>query len=77
MAVILFLAGAGFAFYIVAGYPLLLALLARWRPKPVHKYFTDATVTILLAVYNGEKWIRAKLESILQLDYPRERLQIW
>jgi cellulose synthase/poly-beta-1,6-N-acetylglucosamine synthase-like glycosyltransferase len=75
MAVILFVAGAGFAFYIVAGYPLLLALLAWWRPKPVHKRFTDATVTILLAVYNGEKWIRAKLESILQLDYPRTRLQ--
>jgi cellulose synthase/poly-beta-1,6-N-acetylglucosamine synthase-like glycosyltransferase len=75
MAVILFVAGAGFAFYMVAGYPLLLALLARWRPKPVHKHFTDATVTILLAVYNGEKWMRAKLESILQLDYPRARLQ--
>ena len=76
LAVILFLAGAGFAFYIVAGYPLLLAALARWRPKPVHKRFTDATVTVLLAVYNGEKWIRAKLESILRIDYPRERMQI-
>jgi cellulose synthase/poly-beta-1,6-N-acetylglucosamine synthase-like glycosyltransferase len=73
---ILFLAGAGFAFYIVAGYPLLLAVLARWRPKPVRKRFTDTTVTVLLAVYNGEKWIRAKLESILRLDYPRARMQI-
>jgi cellulose synthase/poly-beta-1,6-N-acetylglucosamine synthase-like glycosyltransferase len=33
-------------------------------------------VTVLLAVYNGEHWIRAKLESILRLDYPRERMQI-
>lgn len=76
LAVILFLAGAGFTFYIVAGYPLLLALLARWRPKRIRKRFTDATVTVLLAVYNGDKWIRAKLESILQLDYPRARMQI-
>jgi len=44
--------------------------------KPVHKRFTDKTVTVLLAVYNGEPWIRAKLESILQLDYPRPRMQI-
>jgi biofilm PGA synthesis N-glycosyltransferase PgaC len=74
--VILFLAGAGFAFYIVAGYPLLLAALARWKPKLVRKRFTDTTVSVLLAVYNGEKWIRAKLESILRLDYPRARMQI-
>jgi cellulose synthase/poly-beta-1,6-N-acetylglucosamine synthase-like glycosyltransferase len=72
----LFLAGAGFALYIVAGYPLLLAVLARWRPKPVRKQFSEKSVTVLLAVYNGDQWIRAKLESILQLDYPRERMQI-
>jgi poly-beta-1,6-N-acetyl-D-glucosamine synthase len=76
LPVILFLAGAGFAFYIVAGYPLLLAVLAWWRPKPIHKHFIDSTVTVLLAVYNGEKWIRTKLESILQLDYPRPQMQI-
>jgi len=76
LAGILFTAGAGFALYIAAGYPLLLAGLARWRSKPVHKRATDATVTVLLAVYNGERWIRAKLESILGLDYPRARMQI-
>ena len=72
----LFLAGAGFTFYIAVGYPLLLAALARWKPTPVRKRFADTNVTVLLAVYNGEKWMRAKLESILQLDYPRTRLQI-
>jgi cellulose synthase/poly-beta-1,6-N-acetylglucosamine synthase-like glycosyltransferase len=76
LSAILFLASAGFAFYIVAGYPLLLATLARWRPKPVRKRFTETPVTVLLAVYNGEKWIRTKLESILQLDYPRPQMQI-
>ena len=76
LAAVLFLSGAGFAFYIVAGYPLLLAGLARWKPKPVRKRFSEPTVTVLLAVYNGEQWIRAKLESILRLDYPRGRLQI-
>jgi len=76
VAQILFLAGAGFASYIILGYPLLLAALARWRPKPLRKELRDRTVTVLLAVYNGEKWIRAKLESILQLDYPRDLVEI-
>jgi glycosyltransferase involved in cell wall biosynthesis len=44
--------------------------------QPVHKRFGPATVTVLLAVYNGERWLRAKLESILALDYPRERMEI-
>ncbi len=73
---VLFLAGVGFLLYIVAVYPLLLTVLARWKPKPIHKTFRDTTVTILLAVFNGESWIRAKLESILRLDYPRDLLQI-
>jgi cellulose synthase/poly-beta-1,6-N-acetylglucosamine synthase-like glycosyltransferase len=76
VAWVFFLAGAGFALYIVAGYPLVLAVLARWRPKPIRKQFSEKSVTVLLAAYNGEPWIRAKLESILQLDYPRERMEI-
>lgn len=76
LAVVVFLASAGFALYIVAGYPLLLAALAFWRPKPIRKLFIEPTVTVLLAVYNGEKWIRAKLQSILQLDYPQEHMEI-
>jgi cellulose synthase/poly-beta-1,6-N-acetylglucosamine synthase-like glycosyltransferase len=76
MAVTLFLLGAGFAAYILVGYPLLLAALARFRAKPVRKHFEPLAVTVLLAVYNGEKWMRAKLESLLKLDYPRGRLQI-
>ncbi len=76
MALLLFLLGAGFAAYVVAGYPLLLAALARFRSKPIRKRFEPLRVTVLMAVYNGEKWIRAKLDSILQQNYPRDRVQI-
>jgi poly-beta-1,6-N-acetyl-D-glucosamine synthase len=76
MAVLLFLLGAGFAFYTLAGYPLLLACLAAVAGKPVRKRFEPVTVTVLLVVYNGEAWVRAKLENILDLDYPRDRMQI-
>jgi biofilm PGA synthesis N-glycosyltransferase PgaC len=71
----IFLISCSFTLYIVFGYPLLLAILAR-RDHPVRKRFEPRTVTVLLTVYNGEKWIRDKLRSILALDYPRELMQI-
>jgi cellulose synthase/poly-beta-1,6-N-acetylglucosamine synthase-like glycosyltransferase len=63
-------------FYIYAGYPLVLALLARLRlkPRPYSPYFP--TVTLLIAAYNEQEVIAAKLENSLSLDYPSDSLQI-
>src|SRR5438093_7196942 len=63
--------------YILAGYPLLLALLSRRSRALIRKQWEPRTVSILLPVHNGERWIREKLESILALDYPRDLLQIF
>ena len=71
-----FLLSAAFAFYIIFGYPLLLSLLARRRPRPVRKKLQFHAVSVLLAVHNGEKWVREKIGGLLSLDYPRELLQI-
>jgi cellulose synthase/poly-beta-1,6-N-acetylglucosamine synthase-like glycosyltransferase len=62
--------------YALAGYPLLLRVLARFRSKPVLKRFDAHTVTVVLPVHNGEAWLAQKLESILALDYPHDRMQI-
>lgn len=59
--------------YLLAGYPLLLLLRSR---RPIQKKFTPRTVTVLLAVKNGERWLEQKLTSLMQLDYPRELLDI-
>ena len=72
----IFLCSAAFCLYTIAGYPLLLALLARWRPRPVKKGARQARVSLILPVSNGERWIGAKLESILALHYPTELLEI-
>jgi poly-beta-1,6-N-acetyl-D-glucosamine synthase len=72
----LFLVCAAAVLYVLFGYPLLLWLAVRRRGNPVHKQPRLKSVTVLLAVRNGEPWIRAKLESILNLDYPKELLQI-
>ena len=76
VASVTFLVGSAFIVYALVGYPVLLWVLARRRPLPVAKRYEPRTVTILLPVHNGEKWLRDKLLSILSLHYPRERMQI-
>lgn len=76
IATAIFLLSAAFVLYVLAGYPLLLAALAKRAARPVRKSFQPRTVTVLLPVRNGEPWIRDKLRSILSLDYPRELIQV-
>jgi cellulose synthase/poly-beta-1,6-N-acetylglucosamine synthase-like glycosyltransferase len=71
-----FLVTAAFLLYVVLGYPLVLAGLAYFFPKPVHKAPSRESVSIIVAVHNGERFIADKLRSILALQYPRELIQI-
>jgi cellulose synthase/poly-beta-1,6-N-acetylglucosamine synthase-like glycosyltransferase len=62
--------------YTYAGYPLLLMLISRFRRKPVlRREFTPA-VTVIIAAYNEERDLAAKLENTLALDYPKSKLEI-
>ena len=72
----LFVLSLAFIFYVAIGYPLLLALLPARRRRNEPEPHADRTVSIILPVRNGSKWLRPKLESILALDYPRHLLQI-
>jgi len=72
----LFVFSVGFCAYTLFGYPLLLGLLARRRARPVRKASWPATVSVILPVYNGERWIAAKLETILALHYPADLVEI-
>ncbi|HXA51676.1 MAG TPA: glycosyltransferase family 2 protein [Candidatus Acidoferrum sp.] len=71
-----FLISLGFCAYTLFGYPLLLALAARFRHRVVRKGPMRTSVTVLLPVYNGERWIASKLESIRKLTYPAELVEI-
>jgi poly-beta-1,6-N-acetyl-D-glucosamine synthase len=62
--------------YIVAGYPVMLGLLARLHPRPVLKSRQRKTVSVVIAAHNGERFIAAKLDSVLALDYPRALIEI-
>ncbi len=68
-------------FYSYVVYPLIISL-ASWflRRKEGESYSNISefpTVSILIAAYNEEAVIGRKLDSILSLDYPREKLEVW
>jgi cellulose synthase/poly-beta-1,6-N-acetylglucosamine synthase-like glycosyltransferase len=77
VAVAVFVLSAAAIAYTIAGYPLLLLVLTSLkRRQQIQRQWAPRTVTVLLAVYNGERWISRKIESLLGLDYPPELMHI-
>src|SRR2546422_1037504 len=76
MAGAIFWGAAALVVYVYAGSPCLIFLLARLRPRPVRKAPVLPTVSFIVAAYNEERVIAAKLENTLALDYPAERLEV-
>lgn len=62
--------------YTYVGYPALLGILARIRPKPLLRADIQPSVSLIIAAHNEELCIREKLENSLALDYPRDKLEI-
>ncbi len=62
--------------YTYFGYILLCLILGKLLGKnPIKKEFYP-NVSIIVACYNEEGVIREKIENLLSLDYPRDKLQI-
>lgn len=59
-----------------AGYPIAVALLARLRPRAVRGAAVVPTVTVVVAAHDEEAVIGRRLENLLALDYPAEKLEI-
>jgi biofilm PGA synthesis N-glycosyltransferase PgaC len=65
-----------FIFYVYFGYPALLFAWRRVARKPVRKGDYEPHVTIVIAAHNERQHIEAKLRNCLNLDYPKNKLQI-
>lgn len=65
-----------FTGYVYIGYPLLLAILARFHRKSEKHPQITPQLSILIAAYNEQDVIAAKLENTLSLDYPHECMQV-
>jgi cellulose synthase/poly-beta-1,6-N-acetylglucosamine synthase-like glycosyltransferase len=62
--------------YAYVGYPLLIFILSRIFPRPVHKADITPKVSLIITAYNEERDIAAKLDNTLALDYPPNKLEI-
>lgn len=62
--------------YAYLGYPLWLWLRSRWSPRPVRRGVVEPDVAAIMVVRNEEAVIARKIENLLALDYPAEKLGI-
>jgi hypothetical protein len=79
-AKVVFWAAGGAVVYAQAGYPLLLAALARVRgprdPERPRAGSPIARVSLIVAAHREGEVIAARVRNALALDWPRDRLEI-
>ena len=59
-----------------AGYPVAAAALKRLRGKPVRKAEIEPTVSLIVPAHDEEDVIGRRVENLLELDYPAEKLEL-
>ena len=69
----LFIGGAVYSMFL---YPLLMFALSRVVRRTFRREAITPPYTLLIAAFNEEKAIAAKLDNSLAIDYPREQLEI-
>lgn len=71
-----FWSALGVILYVYLGYPILLACGARWRSRLVRKGVWTPSISVVMAVHNEAAVMRAKIENLLSLHFPSDRLEI-
>ena len=62
--------------YVYVLYPALVSAFAARYGRPVRRGDALPALTIIVTVYNEEKCIRAKLDNLAELNYPRELVDV-
>ncbi len=57
-------------------FPVLVYIRGRLFPRPYQKANIQPHISMVMAVYNEEGDIRAKLENINRMDYPVDKLEV-
>jgi cellulose synthase/poly-beta-1,6-N-acetylglucosamine synthase-like glycosyltransferase len=59
-----------------AGYPAAMGVLARLRPRPVARDDVTPSVAVVVSAHDEEDVIARRVENLLALDYPPDRLEV-
>jgi len=62
--------------YTYMGYPLWLCLWSALRKRPVAADSFEPPITVVMAVHNEANGLARKLDNLLELEYPRDKLHI-
>jgi cellulose synthase/poly-beta-1,6-N-acetylglucosamine synthase-like glycosyltransferase len=73
---VVFIAAIVVMAFIYVGYPALMFALSFVFRRPVRRADITPRVSVIIAAYNEERDIEAKLKNALALDYPRDRMEI-
>src|SRR5262249_41961252 len=76
IAQVVFIAAMAMMAFIYAGYPALMFAISLMLRRPVRRDDITPRVSVIIAAYNEERDIVAKLKNTLALDYPRDRIEI-
>lgn len=66
----------GLIVYCYFGYPLLLKIVSNIAARPVAKKYIEPTISVVISLYNEEDVIQKKIENLLSLNYPREKMEV-
>jgi cellulose synthase/poly-beta-1,6-N-acetylglucosamine synthase-like glycosyltransferase len=75
-AVVVFWSAVAFLVYAYGGFALVVGAAGLWRRRRVRKGPVVPRVSLIIAAYNEEEAIAARLVNALALDYPADRLEI-
>jgi cellulose synthase/poly-beta-1,6-N-acetylglucosamine synthase-like glycosyltransferase len=75
-AILLFWASLSAIVYMFIGYPIALAVWSKIRPRRWQQQPCEPTVSIVISAHNEAASIAAKMQSLLSLDYPADRVEI-
>ena len=58
------------------GFPLVVLARGRWRRQPIQAGPGTPSVSVVIAAHNEAPVIRRRIENLLGLDYPADRLEV-
>ena len=76
MSALLFWLATGLIGYTYVGFPMLVMLRARLRPRPHTTADVTPSASVVIAAHEEEASIGARVDNLLAVDYPPERLEI-
>ena len=72
----LFWASLGALAWTHAGYPAAAGVAARFASRPVRKEGVKPSVSLIVAAHDEEEVIARRLENLIALDFPPDRIEI-